>query len=148
METYADLVRRICALHVKNRQDTEDIFQTVFLKYLLYSGTFQSAVHEKAWFVRVTVNACRDVLRSLFRRNTVPLETAEELSAGNSENREVLQAVLSLPAKYKDAIYLHYYEGYTAAEIAEILQKKENTVYTWLARGRELLRQQLGGDWG
>ena len=148
METYADLVRRICALHVKNRQDTEDIFQTVFLKYLLYSGTFQSAEHEKAWFVRVTVNACRDVLRSLFRRNTVPLETAEELSAGNSENREVLQAVLSLPAKYKDAIYLHYYEGYTAAEIAEILQKKENTVYTWLARGRELLRQQLGGDWG
>lgn len=148
METYADLVRRICALHVKNRQDTEDIFQTVFLKYLLYSGTFQSAEHEKAWFVRVTVNACRDVLRSLFRRNTVPLETAEELSAGNSENREVLQAVLSLPVKYKDAIYLHYYEGYTAAEIAGILQKKENTVYTWLARGRELLRQQLGGDWG
>ena len=148
VETYADLVRRICALHVKNRQDTEDIFQTVFLKYLLYSGTFQSAEHEKALFVRVTVNACRDVLRSLFRRNTVPLETAEELSAGNSENREVLQAVLSLPVKYKDAIYLHYYEGYTAAEIAEILQKKENTVYTWLARGRELLRQQLGGDWG
>ncbi len=148
METYADLVRRLCALHVKNRQDTEDIFQTVFLKYLLYPGTFQSAEHEKAWFVRVTVNACRDVLRSLLRKNTVPLEAAEELSAGSSENREVLQAVLSLPPKYKDAIYLHYYEGYSAVEIAKILQKKENTVYTWLARGRELLRQQLGGDWG
>lgn len=147
METYADLVRRLCALHVKNRQDTEDIFQTVFLKYLLYPGTFQSAEHEKAWFVRVTVNACRDVLRSLLRKNTVPLEAAEELSAGSSENREVLQAVLSLPPKYKDAIYLHYYEGYSAVEIAKILQKKENTVYTWLARGRELLRQQLGGDW-
>jgi len=146
VETYADLVRRICALHVKNRQDTEDIFQTVFLKYLLYSGTFQSAEHEKAWFVRVTVNACRDVLRSLFRRNTVPLETAEELSAGNSENREVLQAVLSLPVKYKDAIYLHYYEGYAATEIADIMHKPVNTVYTMLARARKLLKEKLGGD--
>ncbi len=148
VETYGDMIRRICALHLKNRQDTEDVFQTVFLKYILYSGAFENEQHEKAWFVRVTVNACRDLLRSLLRKRTVPLELAKDFcSPDDRESREVLMAVLHLPAKYKDAIYLHYYEGYSAGEIASILDKKENTIYTWLARGRELLRQQLGGDW-
>ena len=95
----------------------------------------------------MTVNACKDLLRSFLRKPTVPLELAEELAGSSDENREVLQAVLSLPPKYKDAVYLFYYEGYSAVEIAQILHKKENTIYTWLARGRELLRQQLGGEW-
>lgn len=146
VETYGDMVRRLCVLHLKNKQDTEDVFQTVFLKYLLHDAPFASKEHEKAWLVRVTVNACRDVLRSFFRKSSVSLELAEELSA-EEEDREVLRAVLELPPKYKDAVYLHYYEGYSAAEIGKILQKKENTVYTWLARGREILRQRLGGDW-
>ncbi len=146
VEIYGDMVRRLCVLHLKNRQDTEDVFQTVFLKYLLHDAPFASKEHEKAWLVRVTVNACRDVLRSFFRKSSVSLELAEELSA-EEEDREVLRAVLELPPKYKDAVYLHYYEGYSAAEIGKILQKKENTVYTWLARGREILRQRLGGDW-
>lgn len=146
VEIYGDMVRRLCVLHLKNRQDTEDVFQTVFLKYLLHDAPFASKEHEKAWLVRVTVNACRDVLRSFFRKSSVPLELAEELSA-EEEDREVLRAVLELPPKYKDAVYLHYYEGYSAAEIGKILQKRENTVYTWLARGREILRQRLGGDW-
>lgn len=146
VEIYGDMVRRLCVLHLKNRQDTEDVFQTVFLKYLLHDAPFASKEHEKAWLVRVTVNACRDVLRSFFRKSSVPLELAEELSA-EEEDREVLRAVLELPPKYKDAVYLYYYEGYSAAEIGKILQKKENTVYIWLARGREILRQRLGGDW-
>lgn len=146
VEIYGDMVRRLCVLHLKNRQDTEDVFQTVFLKYLLHDAPFASKEHEKAWLVRVTVNACRDVLRSFFRKSSVSLELAEELSA-EEEDREVLRAVLELPPKYKDAVYLHYYEGYSAAEIGKILQKRENTVYTWLARGREILRQRLGGDW-
>lgn len=146
VEIYGDMVRRLCVLHLKNRQDTEDVFQTVFLKYLLHDAPFASKEHEKAWLVRVTVNACRDVLRSFFRKSSVSLELAEELSA-EEEDREVLRAVLELPPKYKDAVYLYYYEGYSAAEIGKILQKKENTVYIWLARGREILRQRLGGDW-
>lgn len=146
VEIYGDMVRRLCVLHLKNRQDTEDVFQTVFLKYLLHDAPFASKEHEKAWLVRVTVNACRDVLRSFFRKSSVPLELAEELSA-EEEDREMLRAVLELPPKYKDAVYLYYYEGYSAAEIGKILQKRENTVYTWLARGREILRQRLGGDW-
>ena len=61
---YADTVRRICMVHLKNEADTEDIFQTVFIKYLLSSPPFRDAEHEKAWFIRVTINACKDLLRS------------------------------------------------------------------------------------
>lgn len=147
VEEYADLVRRLCFMRLKNREDSEDVFQTVFLKYLLYDGTFESAEHEKAWFIRITINACKDSLRSVFRRRTLPLEVlSEEAAAVPEEHGALLEAVLSLPDHYKDAIYLFYYEGYSAVEIAEILGRKENTVYTWLSRGRALLRRRLGGD--
>ena len=64
IERYADTVRRICMVHLKNLSDTEDIFQTVFLKYVLRSVPFESAEHEKAWIIRVTINACKDLLKS------------------------------------------------------------------------------------
>ena len=132
---------------VKNEADTEDIFQTVFLKYLLYRGEFESEEHEKAWFIRVTVNACRDLLRSFFRSRTVPQEELEGAAAElPQERREVLDAVLSLPAKYRDAVYLHYYEGYTAPEIGKLLGKNTNTIFTLLTRARQLLREKLGGE--
>ena len=147
IELYSDMIRKICMLHLKNYADTEDIFQTVFMKYLLHTAPFESEEHEKAWFVRVTVNACKDLLKSFFRRNAVPLEELSEQAAALPEqDREVLEAVLALPSKYKDVVYLHYYEGYSAAEIGRILNKNVNTVYTLLSRAREQLKQMLGGD--
>lgn len=146
VEQYADTVRRICLVHLKNYADTEDIFQTVFVKYLLHTAPFASPEHEKAWIIRVTINACKDLLRSVFRRRTVPLDEAAELPAPPEEHRAVLQAVQGLPGAYRDVVYLHYYEGYTAPEIAQILGKNVNTVYTRLTRARGLLRQALGGD--
>lgn len=82
VERYADMVRRLCLVHLKNEADTEDVFQTVFLKYVLYRGTFESEEHEKAWILRVTLNACRDVLRSLFRARRAPEEAALAAEAG------------------------------------------------------------------
>lgn len=147
IELYADMVNRICLYHLKNRTDTEDVFQNVFLKYLLYDGTFTDEEHEKAWLIRVTINACKDYLKSLFRHRTEPLEAIAGQAADSPiEDTGVLEAMLSLPQKYKDVIYLHYYEGYTAAEIAAILNRKENTVYSLLSRGRAMLRETLGGD--
>lgn len=144
---YSDTVRRLCMVHLKNIADTEDIFQTVFLKYALRSAEFESREHEKAWFIRVTINACRDLLRSFFRRRTVSLdELTEQAAPLEEDNREVLEAVLSLPLKYKEAVYLHYYEDYTAPEIAKILGKNVNTVYTLLNRARGMLKEKLGGD--
>ena len=147
IQRYGDTVRRICLVHLKNYADTEDIFQTVFLKYVLSSMSFESEEHEKAWFIRVTINACKDLLKSFFRSRTVSLEELLEQPAElPPDHREVLEAVLSLPAKYRDAVYLHYYEGYTAPEIAKLLGKNVNTVYTLLTRAKQLLREKLGGD--
>ncbi len=148
MEKYADMVRRICFVHLKNLQDTEDVFQDVYLKYLLYEGSFESGEHEKAWFIRVTINACTDWLRKLSHRKWLPLEIlAEESEIQDSSSEEILEAVLQLPEKYKNVIYLFYYEEYTAVEIAKILGKKENTIYTWLSRAKGILRERLGGEW-
>ena len=147
IERYADTVRRICMLHLKNRADTEDIFQNVFLKYLLHTAPFADDEHEKAWLIRVTINACRDLLRSFFRSRTVPLDAvAEQVAELPPDHREVLDAVLSLPQKYKDVVYLHYYEGYAAPEIGRILGKNVNTVYTLLNRAKQQLREKLGGE--
>ncbi len=148
MDTYGDMVRRICFVHLKSRHDTEDVFQNVYMKYLLSEEAFESSEHEKAWFIRVTVNACTDWLRYFSRRKWVPLDLIQEESAVlDGTSREVLEVVLKLPEKYRNVIYLFYYEGYSAVEIARILGRKENTVYTWLARAKDILRERLGGEW-
>ena len=147
IDRYADLVRRVCMIHLKNHADTEDIFQTVFLKYVTGTTEFESEEHEKAWFVRVTINACKDLLRSFFRSRTVSLDDLlEQPDQVPEDHREVLEAVLALPDKYRDVVYLHYYEGYTAPEIGTILHKNPNTVYTLLTRARDELRKMLGGE--
>lgn len=147
IERYGNTVRRLCMMHLKNHADTEDIFQTVFLKYVLSSVSFESDEHEKAWLIRVTINACKDLLKSVFRSRTVSLDQLLDQPAPMPpDHREVLEAVLALPKKYRDVVYLHYYEDYTAPEISKILGKNVNTVYTLLTRARQLLRDQLGGE--
>ena len=147
VDRYADTIRRLCMIHLKSYADTEDIFQTVFLKYALSSVQFESDEHEKAWIIRVTLNACKDLLKGFFRSRTTSLETLIDQPAPMaSEHREVLEAVLSLPAKNREIIYLHYYEGYSAPEIGKILGRNVNTVYTLLARSRQMLREKLGGE--
>ena len=154
IDRYADLVRRVCMIHLKNHADTEDIFQTVFLKYVTGTTEFESEEHEKAWFIRVTINACKDLLRSFFRSRTVSLDDLlEQPDQVPEDHREVLEAVLALPDKYRDDVPVaimqgryHYYEGYTAPEIGTILHKNPNTVYTLLTRARDELRKMLGGE--
>lgn len=147
VEEYSDMIRRLCMIHLKNYADTEDIFQTVFLKYVLSSVVFENKEHEKAWFIRVTINTCKDLLKSFFRSRITSLdEILEQAADMQEENKEVLEAVLSLPSKYRDVVYLHYYEGYTAPEIGRLLKKNVNTVYTLMTRSRHLLREKLGGD--
>lgn len=144
IDLYGDTVKRICMIHLKNYSDTEDIFQTVFLKYVLHAPDFESSDHEKAWIIRVTINACKDLLKSFFKSRTLPLDSVtEKAEDSDSDHSDVLEAVLSLPRKYKDVIYLYYYEEYSAAEISSILHKNVNTVYTLLNRGRQTLKTKL-----
>ncbi|MDC7291409.1 RNA polymerase sigma factor [Blautia schinkii] len=146
VEEYADTVRRICYSYMKSYHDTEDIFQTVFLKYINTQPSFASRENEKAWFIRVTINCCKDFLKNFFRKNTCSFQEIDEPFQEEQEYSQVREAVLSLPPKYRIVVYLHYYEGYTAAEIAEILRSKENTIYTRLSRGKKMLREELGGE--
>lgn len=148
IDQYGDTVRRICLLYLKNEADSEDIFQTVFLKYITSNIKFNSTEHEKAWIIRVTINSCKDLLRSFFRKKTIPLDDLfEKPQFLSNDHREVIEAVLSLSQKYRDVIYLHYYEGYTASEISQILGKNVNTIYTLLTRSKKMLRDQLGGEY-
>lgn len=147
IENYASTVKRICFIHLKNEADTEDICQTVFLKYAMNDKAFESEAHEKAWIIRVTINACKDLLKSFFRRHTVSLDAyVEQGGVVDAAHSEVLEAVLALPEKYRRVVYLHYYEGYPAADIADILRINVNTVYTQLTRAKTLLRDELGGE--
>lgn len=147
IERYSDTVKRLCFVHLKNDADTEDIFQNVFLKYVLSPVVFENSEHEKAWFIRVTINACKDLLKSFFRSRAVSLdEVVEQAGPANDERSEVMHAVLKLPEKYRRVIYLHYFEGYTAPQIGDILGKNVNTVYTLMTRARQLLKTELGGE--
>ena len=148
IQRHSDTVKRICLVHLKNSADNEDIFQNVFLKYALSSAVFENPEHEKAWFIRVTMNACKDLLKSFFRSRTVPLDQVIEQAIDPEDQRsEVLQAVLKLPEKYRRVVYLHYYEGYTAPQIGKLLNKNVNTIYTLMTRARQLLKNELGGEY-
>lgn len=146
IDLYSDTIRRICMIHLKNSADTEDIFQTVFLKYALSHEDFESDEHEKAWLIRVAINACKDLLKSFWKHTVALDEIIEQPSQISPDHKEVLEAVLSLPTRYRDVVYLHYYEDYTAPEISRILGKNVNTVYTLLTRSKQMLKERLGGD--
>ena len=138
---YGDLVLRLCLIHLKNKADSDDIFQEVFLRYYRHNGSFESEEHEKAWIIRVTNNVCKDLLRNFFHSRTVSIDEIGELQGRDeTEYREVFEAVLSLPEKNREVVYLHYYEGYKAKEIASILKMNVNTVYTLLTRSKEMLK--------
>lgn len=148
IETYGDMIRKVCYVHTKQECDVDDIFQIVFLKYF-ESTPFQNKEHEKAWLLRVCINACKDHNRSWFKRKVVLTDTFKEDSTTVDATLflDILDAVLLLPTNYKNVIYLYYYEGYQVKEIASILQKKENTIHTWLKRSKEQLKTILGGDY-
>ena len=146
IERYADTVKRICFVQLKNEADTQDVFQNVFLKYVLHPHVFESEEHEKAWIIRVTINECKDWRKRWFGK-TLPLdEVAEQAAQTAPEYQELFQAILALPEQQRTVIYLYYFEGYSAVEIGRLLRKKVNTIYTWLGRARASLGEALGGD--
>lgn len=143
LDRYSQSLIKIAFAYLKNMADAEEVAQDVFLAYLQKRPVFENNEHEKAWLIRTTINKSKNMLKAgWFRsRNPVP----ENLSYLPREENEVLQAVLALDKKYRIPIHLHYYEGYSIQEIADILQAKPATVGTWLARGRLLLKEKIGG---
>jgi len=145
LNLYGDMVLRICSCYLKSKADQEDAFEDVFIKYFKSKTVFENEEHKKAWLIKTTFSVCKDHLRKRFWRNKQTLK--DEKGVNDQYVSAVLEAVLALPKKYKEVIYMHYYEGYSGIEIAGILGVKENTVYSLLKRGRDLLKERLGGEW-
>ena len=149
-ELYArnvDAVYRICYVYLRSRADAEDAVQSVFLKYLQKRPAFRGPEHEQGWLLLTAKNVCRDMLRAWWRRQRVGLDELPEPAtpATDGEIADLLDALLALPEKYRIPLYLHGIEGYPAKELASLLGCRESTVRTRLQRGREMLKQRLGG---
>ena len=139
-EKFTDTVYRVACHNTVTFADAEDITQDVFMKLIEKKRSFESEEHLKAWLIRVTLNLCRNLNRKSGR-----ISVLDENIPTEDKDTDILLCVKSLPENYRNAIYLHYYEGYTAAEIAEITGGKQNTVLSYLSRGREMLKKQLSG---
>lgn len=142
LEEHGDTVYRICLVYLKNKADAEDVFQTVFLKLCEAKPSFHDAGHCRAWLITVARNECKNTLRSFWRRRVTCVEEII-LPVEDGTDRQVVRAVLALPVKYRDVVYLFYYEGYKIGELAAMLGLKEPTVKTRLRRGRQLLKTTL-----
>lgn len=151
IDTYSDILYKIAFLQLKNNQDAEDVVQETFYQLMKRKQVFESEEHEKAWLIRVTLNSCRKIWRSAWYRKTEGFPETE-LAAGRNlekdtekkeENRQVLEAVLNLPVKYRDVIHLFYYQEMSIREIGMATGRKESTVTSQLTRGRELLKKNL-----
>ena len=141
VQRYSDAVYRAAVHNCRCTADAEDVVQDVFEKLLHYNGSFESEEHLKAWLLRVAINRCRDLTWAAYQKDT---ELDENLPAPEQmPDGSVLDAVRTLPENYRNSVYLHYYEGYTAAEIGRMMKVPTNTVLSWLRRARAQLHTML-----
>ena len=145
---YQDMVYRIALHHFADRFDAEDAVQEVFLRLFTWGKPFESGEHLRNWLIRVTVNVCRDILKSPWRKRRVPLDSLPEQPVfDRQEQEELYRAVMALPEKYRTVLDLFYYEELSTREIAGVLHIRQTAVTTRLARAREQLKHQLTEVW-
>lgn len=146
MREYSDMVFRLAFARTGNQSDAQDIMQEVFLKYIQDDTMFESREHLKAWLIRVTINTAKNLMTSAWHQRTAQLDEADAVVVEIKEKSNVYYAMLELPEKYRDILHLFYYEDYSIEEISRILEMNESTVKSRLRRGRQKLREILGGD--
>ena len=150
----SDMVYRLAFSMVKSVQDAEDVHQEVFIRYIRTNPLFESREHERAWFIRVTTNLCKNLWKSAWRQKMVSMDSLEETQEGNAyiqqslnEEEELLvETVKRLPFKYRVVVHLFYYEEMSLEEIAQALNLKPSNVRTRLTRARKMLREWLKED--
>lgn len=135
-------VYRIAMLMLNNVSDAEDAVQNVFLKYIEKGSSFEDIEHEKAWFITVTRNYCKDQLKNFWKRNVDMGDIPEQIQEEEQDN-ELLEHIMKLPDKYKEVIYLFYYEDYSIKEMSKILDRKESTIQTQLKTARDKLKKVI-----
>lgn len=144
---HQDMVYRVALHWFGVPQDAEDAVQEVFLRLYTEGKTFDGPEHLRRWLLRVTVNVCKDALKSPWRKRRVPLDSIPEPVFEQPEQRELYREVLALPEKYRTVLGLYYYEELSTKEIAALLNIRQTAVTTRLARGREQLKKRLKEAW-
>ena len=140
-------IYRVCYAFMKNAQDAEDCMEDTFVKAMTCDAAFENERHERSWLTKTAMNLCKDRLKHWWRQKVTPIdEETEQAAAEPDEKREVTEAVMALPVKYKEVVWLHYYEGYQTDEIAAILNRPPSTVRNQLQDARTKLKLTLGGE--
>lgn len=140
VKRYGDALFRICLVMLGNKFDAEDAIQETILKYVKKAPTFNSPEHEKAWFITVARNTCRDMQRYRFRHPKIDIEGLHKLS-NYSESSGILESLMTLPTKFRVVLLLHYVEEYKVADIAKMINKTPSAVKMRLQKGRKLLEE-------
>ncbi len=147
-DRHVNTVYRVCFMFMKNVPDTEDMVQNTFIRLMKDNTQFKSEEHEKAWLIRTATNLCKDHFKHWWSK-TVGIEHVAEVTVEDSFTiDETLEKVMELPSKYKIVVYLYYYEGYSTVEIAQILNKNQSTIRSYLHTGRKILKIEMEGDKG
>lgn len=147
--SYSDTLFRIALTHTCNREDAEDACQDVFIKYVSSTVAFDSKEHEKAWLIRVLINHCRDLIRKHKIRTHLSLDEISDIlpdTDTSSEYMELLEIIEKLPLKYKEVVILHYLEGYSIEETAQILKFSVSAAKMRLLRAREMIKNNYSKE--
>ncbi len=139
---YGDLLYRTGIMILGNPQDVQDVLQEVMLKVLQKMPEFHDSEHEKAWLLRVTINLCKDMLRFRFRHQYIQIDELE-IEAVDTDDRQLLREIIQLPPRWRIVLLLHYVEGYSLKEIADILSVSENAVKKRMQRAKARLKKKL-----
>ena len=144
VRTYADMVYRIACRYVNNSIDADDVFSEVFLAYFKKERTFESEEHRKAWLIRVTINCAKDFLEQRSHMQPLYEERVVEAAAPDTDTYMDLHAAIEqLRPEYREVVKLYYLDDLSVKQIAQILDKNENTIKTQLSRAREMLKTFL-----
>lgn len=147
---HKDTIYKLAYSYCRSQSQAEDVFQEVFYKFMVRCPKFECPEHEKAWFVRTTINVCKDFLKTKWNRDTVGLEEWDSEDRFQAESGDIFdglrEAILALPERYRVPIHLYYYEEYSVREIARMLHRTESSIQTQLQRGREKIKQTMEGS--
>lgn len=142
VEKYSNMVYRLAYFYTNSKYDADDIYQDVFFKYLQNKKQFENEEHKKAWLIKVTINSCKKLWLSSWKRKITSLND-DEIKFEMEEDFGLYNEIKKLPKKYRAVLHLFYYEQYSIKDISKILNQKESTIRTWLTRARKLLKNQI-----
>ncbi len=150
-ESYYNMVWKICLTQLGNEHDAYDAVQETFMRFIKCAKKLCGEEHKKAWLIRTAVNYCRDVMKSSWKKKRADMEgvclgaVIADGSLGD-ESREVINALMELPDKYRIILYLYYYEGYTLKEISHILKVNDSTLRSRFAAAKKMMKEYLENE--